>query len=512
MTSSSATRSARTILHVDMDAFYVSVELRRRPELRGKPVVVGGTGPRGVIAAASYEARRYGVHSAMPIDHGEAAVPARGVPARRPRSVRVGQRRGQRHLHVDHAAGRAARRSTRRSSTSPAALRLLGPGAAIAADDPRRVWDELAAALLGRGRAEQVPRQAGVGGGQAAATPTASAPGMGVVEVLPGSELAFLHPLPVQALWGVGPATLQRLQRLGVHTVARPRRARRADAGRLRRRGARPAPVSTGVGRRRAAGRARPGDEVDRPRGDVRRRPAHPRTSCVRELVRLADAVAGAAAGARRRGAHPDAEGALRRLRDDHPIGHRRRRRVDRARDRRGRRAAAARPSTPSPGVRLLGVSASNFASGSAAAEPRRSARRAPRRRASVAARRRRPSTRSASDSAPPRSVRPAPSVTAACGSCSRGAQQWGPDDARRWLNRTRILRCLRRGIVERCRKAIGQEFAMPLSEDEQRILRQIEEQLQRDPSFGRDIKPRHVGSRRAVDRQLRRPRCCAWS
>jgi DNA polymerase-4 len=208
----------RAVLHIDMDAFYVGVELRRRPELRGKPVVVGGEGRRGVVAAASYEARRYGVFSAMP-----------SVTARRrcPHAVFLTGDHGL-YAHVSAQVHEIFRSVT--PHVEPLALdeafldvtgsiRLFGSAQAIADRVRGRIADELELACSVGGATNKFLAKLASKAAKPRIVDGRITTGRGVWLVEPGHELAFLHPLPVSALWGVGPATLARLQRLGVSTV-----------------------------------------------------------------------------------------------------------------------------------------------------------------------------------------------------------------------------------------------------------------------------------------------------
>src|SRR6266511_2143972 len=170
------------ILHVDLDAFYASVEQLADPGLAGRPVIVGGLGPRGVVAAASYEARHFGVHSAMPMARARRACPNGVFLAPRFDEAFLDVRSARR-LHGDALeAGTKIRERIRAetglvASVGVASTKLL---AKIASD-------------------------------------MAKPDGLLVVEA--GTELEFLHPLDVGRLWGVGPATRRRLERFAVRTI-----------------------------------------------------------------------------------------------------------------------------------------------------------------------------------------------------------------------------------------------------------------------------------------------------
>jgi DNA polymerase-4 len=200
----------RTILHVDLDAFFAAVEQRDHPELRGRPVVVGmgGKGDRGVVSAASYEARKFGVHSALPIRTAKRLcpdcvfVPVDGATYQRvSREVMAILRRftplvepvSIDEAFLDVTASRA----------------LFGDGEAIARRIKATIREELELTVsVGVGTTKLVAKI-----GSDLRKPD------GLVVVPPGDEAAFLAPLPISRLWGVGPSTAAALRDFGVTTI-----------------------------------------------------------------------------------------------------------------------------------------------------------------------------------------------------------------------------------------------------------------------------------------------------
>ncbi|HET9872915.1 MAG TPA: DNA polymerase IV [Propionibacteriaceae bacterium] len=212
-------RTEATILHLDLDAFFASVEQRDKPSLRGRPVVVGGVGARGVVATASYEARVFGVRSAMPSHEAKRRCPHAAFLAGRFPAYRAASRQVLEVLrdisprveplsldeaYVDLAA------SSEPLSAAPEALTAL----------VAELKDRVSAATSG------LTASVGVGTSKfiAKVASELDKPN-GCCVVAPGAELDLLRPLPVAVIPGVGPVTLDRLGRIGIKTVGDLQRA-----------------------------------------------------------------------------------------------------------------------------------------------------------------------------------------------------------------------------------------------------------------------------------------------
>jgi DNA polymerase-4 len=206
------------ILHVDMDAFFAAVEVLDDPELAGKPVVVGGRGGRGVVASCTYEARAFGVRSAMPSARARQLCPAAiFVDGHYSRYAEVSEQLNEVLLSVTPLVEPIGLDEAFLDVTG--ARRLLGPPDVIAHALRAKVTEALSLdCSIGVGRSKMVAKLASRAA-KPRATRSGKQPGPGVVVVLPADELPFLHGLAVEALWGVGPATARRLHDLGLRTV-----------------------------------------------------------------------------------------------------------------------------------------------------------------------------------------------------------------------------------------------------------------------------------------------------
>ena len=211
-------RREASILHLDLDAFFAAVEQRDKPSLRGRPVVVGGVGGRGVVATASYEARAYGARSAMSTAEarrrcpsGTAFLGGRFAAYRRTSDVVMALLRELSPLVEPVSIDEAYVDLAVTSPTHPH-LDLSVEGVTELARDLKA---RIAAATGG------VTGSVGIGSSKLMAKIASDLDKPdGLVVVPPGGELEVLHPLPVTRLGGVGPATAERLHQVGVKTVA----------------------------------------------------------------------------------------------------------------------------------------------------------------------------------------------------------------------------------------------------------------------------------------------------
>ena len=205
-----ATRDGRqrTILHVDMDAFYASVEMARRPELREVPMWVGGA-QRGVVLSANYPARRFGVEGGMSSTRARRLCP-RGVAVPPDFDTYSLVSRGVFAI-LDTITDRVEAASIDEAFLDlTSALRRLG--------DARRIGERLRAQVMDE---QQVPCSVGIGPNKfVAKLASKQAKPDGLVEVLPEHVVDFLHPLPVEAIWGVGESTAAKLHRIGLRQVS----------------------------------------------------------------------------------------------------------------------------------------------------------------------------------------------------------------------------------------------------------------------------------------------------
>ena len=206
-------RDTASVLHLDLDAFFAAVEQRDKPSLRGKPVVVGGTGGRGVVATASYEARAYGVRSAMS---------TREARARCPHAAFLSGR-----FHAYRETSKAVMAVLRAASPLVEPLSLDEAFVDLAAADLPDLEVGTVTAF-----AEELRRRVHeVSGGITGTVGIASSKFLakvaseldkpdGLTVVPPGTELELLRPMSVTVIPGVGPATAERLRRAGIHTIA----------------------------------------------------------------------------------------------------------------------------------------------------------------------------------------------------------------------------------------------------------------------------------------------------